>query len=155
MVRQMADKRKSRWYAGGLAFECVGCGGCCSGPQQGFIWINGHERKLLAEYLKISDEELKAKYLKRVGMCMTVIEERLTNDCIFLVKSGGQKKCAIYPVRPNQCRTWPFWTNNLASPDDWNVEARTCDGMNRGRFYSFEEIEQIRKSKKWWENNEQ
>ena len=27
-----------------------------------------------------------------------------------------RKSCSIYGVRPLQCRTWPFWPENLASP---------------------------------------
>jgi Fe-S-cluster containining protein len=53
-------------------------------------------------------------------------------------------------VRPNQCRTWPFWNDNLASPDSWNYAAVKCPGINRGKRYSVEEIESIRKEKKWW-----
>jgi len=151
----MAGKKKNRWYAGGLAFECGGCGQCCSGPEPGFIWINRYERELLADYLNITIGQLQQKYLKRIGMRMTIIEEPLTKDCIFLTKSGGEKNCAIYPVRPNQCRTWPFWPSNLAGLYDWNQAAKKCGGINRGRLYSFEEIEKIRKSKKWWEDDQQ
>jgi Fe-S-cluster containining protein len=53
----------------------------------------------------------------------------------------------IYPVRPSQCRIWPFWTENLKSPDTWNQAVQKCGGINHGRFYSFEEIEKIKKEK--------
>jgi Fe-S-cluster containining protein len=52
--------------------------------------------------------------------------------------------CTIYPVRPLQCRTWPFWTDNLSSPDAWNRAAQTCPGMNRGKQYDFVSVEEIR-----------
>ena len=37
-------------------------------------------------------------------------------DCVFLKEDPerGRKTCSIYPVRPLQCRTWPFWPENLA-----------------------------------------
>ena len=85
-------------------------------------------------------------------MRTTIIEHSVTKDCIFLRKIDGQKKCIIYQVRPNQCRTWPFWSSNLVSPDTWNEAAQGCPGINRGKFYSFEEIEKIKKSNKWWEH---
>jgi hypothetical protein len=53
--------------------------------------------------------------------------------------------CSIYPVRPVQCRTWPFWNINLKSPDNWNTEAMTCPGMNCGELHDFESIEDRRK----------
>jgi Fe-S-cluster containining protein len=59
------------------------------------------------------------------------------------------KRCVIYPVRPNQCRTWPFWGSNLTSLNAWNEAVKKCGGVNRGRYYSFEEIERIKKSR-WW-----
>jgi len=149
-VISVAYKDKNTWYVGGLHFECVQCGNCCSGPDEGYIWVTSAEIKLIADFLRIPAEQLRQKYLKRVGFRTTIIEQPVTKDCIFLQKIDGQKKCAIYPVRPNQCRIWPFWTENLASADAWNRAAQKCPGINHGRHYNFEEIEKIRKQK-WWQ----
>jgi Fe-S-cluster containining protein len=99
----------------------------------------------------MTPDELRRRYLRREGLRTTIIEHEETKDCIFLRKIAGRKLCAIYPVRPNQCRTWPFWSENLTNSDAWNEAARRCPGINRGKRYSFEEIEKIRKSKRWWE----
>ena len=139
---------KPPWYIEGLHFECRQCGNCCSGPDEGYIWLNRTETELLAAHLKTSVEKLCRKYLKRVGMRSTITEQPVTNDCVFLRKIDGRKKCIIYPVRPAQCRTWPFWPGNLKSPDAWNQAAQKCPGINRGKLYSFEEIEKIRSKKK-------
>eukprot|EP00961_Rhodomonas_salina_P046921 629705-Rhodomonas_salina.2 len=29
----------------------------------------------------------------------------------------GKAICSLYEARPKQCRTWPFWPENLASPE--------------------------------------
>lgn len=58
----------------------------------------------------------------------------------------------IYPVRPNQCRTWPFWPGNLTSADHWNGIAHKCPGINRGLMYTAEQIQKIKNQKKWWNN---
>lgn len=142
----------TKWYAGGLHFQCNECGQCCSGPGEGYIWVVRKETELIADYLKMPVGELRRKYMKRLMTRTSIIEHPVTKDCIFLEKIGGQKKCAIYHVRPNQCRTWPFWTSNLKSAKSWNDALETCGGLNRGRLYSFEEIEKIRKSKNWWQN---
>lgn len=149
---ELVTKKKNPWYIGGLHFECAQCGRCCSGPGEGYIWVTRLEIQFIADFLKIPAGEFRRKYLKRVGMRLSIIEDRNTKDCIFLERINGEKKCRIYPVRPNQCRTWPFWSSNLTSRNGWNEATRRCDGINRGRLYSFQEIEKIRKSK-WYQND--
>jgi Fe-S-cluster containining protein len=143
-----------KWYAAGLDFECRECGRCCSGPGEGYIWAVQPELEWIAQYLGITMDELRQRYLRRVGARTSIVEDALTKDCIFLRKSDGKKQCAIYPVRPSQCRTWPFWPENLASFHAWNVTAGHCPGMNRGRHYSASQIEQIRKNERWWEQTQ-
>ena len=105
---------------------------------------------MIAGFLRISTGDLRRNYLKRVGLRATIIEHDLTKDCIFLRQIERGKKCMIYPVRPSQCRNWPFWPSNLASGKAWNQATRKCPGVNRGRLYSREEIDRIKKSRKWW-----
>lgn len=149
----MAKKRSStKWYAAGLHFECTECGQCCSGPGEGYIWVTKPEIEFIAKHLKMAPEELHQQYLRREGFRTTIIEHETTKDCIFLRKVGGRKVCVIYEVRPNQCRTWPFWACNLTNPRAWNEAGRTCPGINRGRHYTAKKIERIKRSRRWWEN---
>ena len=151
----MSGSKKTPWYVGGLHFECLQCGRCCSGPSAGYIWVTRPEIKIIADFLKISEGQVRQEYLKRVGLRTTIVEHPLTKDCMFLQEANGPKKCMIYTVRPSQCRIWPFWPDNLANADAWNKAAQRCSGINRGRRYSFEEIEKIRKRKKWWQEAKQ
>jgi len=143
---------KTPWYSPGLRFECQQCGQCCSGPGEGYIWVTKQEIEVIADFLKMSEADLRGKYLRRVGLRRTIIEQPTTKDCVFLRKIDGKKKCVIYPVRPNQCRTWPFWPSNLSSSNTWNTAALKCPGISRGEYYSFEQIEKIKKSK-WWQDD--
>jgi hypothetical protein len=143
-------KDKNKWYAAGLCFECQGCGDCCSGPEEGVIWVTQKEVEFVADFLKITPDEFSQRYTRHIGVRRSIIEEPYSKDCIFLEKVNGKKCCAIYPVRPNQCRTWPFWSSNLESPQTWNEAACKCGGMNRGKKFSFDEIEKRRKQKQWW-----
>lgn len=143
----------NKWYINGLCFECQRCGQCCSGPTQGFIWVTYHEIRFIADFLEMPVKELRRKYLKRIGFRTSIIEQPVTNDCIFLQKIAGLKQCVIYPVRPTQCRTWPFWESNLTTPDSWNAAVRKCPGINNGKSYTADEIDSIKNSEKWWQND--
>ena len=145
-------KKKTPWYIAGLYFKCMQCGRCCSGPAEGYIWVTKPEIKLIADFLKIESQQLRQKYLKRVGLRTTIVEQPGTKDCIFLQEANGQKRCMIYPVRPGQCRMWPFWPSNLKSSAAWNKAAQKCGGINRGRLYTYEQIQKIKCEKKWWQD---
>jgi Fe-S-cluster containining protein len=142
----------TKWYAAGLHFECAVCGRCCAGPGEGYIWVTPPEIELIAKHLNIAPEELRQRFLRQVRSRTTIVEHSVTKDCIFLRAVGGTRQCAIYSVRPAQCRTWPFWPENLSRPEAWNRAAMRCPGINRGRLYTCEEIERIRESRPWWES---
>jgi Fe-S-cluster containining protein len=145
-------EKKEPWYIGGLHFECQQCGNCCAGPEEGFIWVTTPEIERLAEHLGITVEKLRKTYLARAVTRTTIIEDPVSKDCIFLSNINGIRGCSVYPVRPNQCRTWPFWSSNLTSPSAWNSAALKCPGINRGNLYTVEQIKKLRKQKKWWED---
>ncbi len=138
------QKKKQKWYAGGLRFQCFQCGACCSGLP-GYVWVTEQEIKNIAKFLNMEEKEFFRKYLRRVGTRIS-LKEKLNYDCIFLERTNGQVRCKIYPVRPKQCRTWPFWHNNLKDPDSWCHAGKRCPGINRGRLYQIDEIEKILKS---------
>lgn len=138
-------KQKTKWYAAGLHFDCIQCGNCCSGPP-GYVWVTREEVKAIAEFLGRSDGTLDKSELRRVGLRYS-LTEKPDGDCFFLKRSGGKATCSIYPVRPAQCRAWPFWNENLRSPDTWNQAAANCPGMNVGKHYDLGVIEELRKCK--------
>ena len=63
------------------------------------------------------------------------------------------RACSVYHVRPLQCRTWPFWPENLANERAWNQAAKKCHGMNApGRSFSLNQIHAIRDAAEWPKN---
>ena len=128
---------RKRWYSDGLRFECTQCGDCCTGAP-GYVWMGSGEIRALAEFLGISADEFGARFLRKVGRRYSLIEKQ-NGDCIFY--DGG---CTVYPDRPRQCRTFPFWTENLRSRGAWDEAASECPGMDHGRFYPVDAIERIR-----------
>ncbi len=90
-----------------ICSECEG--NCCIG-ESGYIWINSEEIEKLAKHLNLSQEELRDKYLKKVGYKYSIIEKKIDDNnfaCIFF--DLEKKQCSIYEYRPTQCRTFPFW----------------------------------------------
>ncbi|NLW86302.1 MAG: YkgJ family cysteine cluster protein [Planctomycetes bacterium] len=132
------------WYGSGLAFECTGCGGCCAGPAEGYVWVSDEEITAMAAFLGVTPEQFRRQYTRRVSRRITLVERRDNHDCIFLgpPDSSGRRGCTVYQVRPSQCRTWPFWPSNLADPDSWSAAAHRCRGVNRGRLFTLKEIEE-------------
>jgi hypothetical protein len=141
VARVAAKDDDNKWYRSGLHFECEQCGGCCGGFP-GYVWVTPDELAQISEFLKISSEQFQARYLTKVRQRMSLIEKE-NYDCIFLNRNGDTIRCQIYPVRPRQCRTWPFWRANLASPDTWNEQHSRCKGINRGKSHTYDEIDQI------------
>jgi len=138
--------RKDPWYAGGLAFECTGCGACCAGPGEGYVWVTPDQITEIAEHLHIPEGEMRRKYVRKVRGRYSLIERDGNKDCTFLMPPvNGVRKCRIYPVRPTQCRTWPFWSSNLRSPESWTLAALGCKGINQGPLHTRDEIDAKRK----------
>jgi len=102
--------------------------------------VTDGEIKTIADYLEIPEPEFRERYVIRVGEGGMSLAERFNHDCIFFNRTHG---CVIYPVRPRQCRTWPFWRAVLLAPEIWDEMARSCPGIGRGRTYRLEEIEAL------------
>jgi uncharacterized protein len=151
-ANEVNEITSTRWYAAGLRFECAACGGCCAGPGEGYIWVVRPEIERIAGHLNMTPDEVQQRFLRRVGPRTSILEHEVTKDCIFLRETAGVRQCAIYPVRPSQCRSWPFWPENLRGPEAWGRAGMRCPGINRGRYYSCQEIERIRENRQWWES---
>jgi Fe-S-cluster containining protein len=124
------------WYADGLNFTCTRCGNCCTG-EPGFVWVNDEEVRALAAFRGEPVEEVLGLYTRREGGTRRSLKEKANGDCVFYEPDQG---CTVYPVRPRQCRTWPFWECNTQSPAAWAKAAATCPGMNQGELIPAEEI---------------
>jgi Fe-S-cluster containining protein len=123
------------WYQDGLPFTCTQCGKCCTGAP-GFVWVTDEEIAALAAYRKEQVEEFVALHTRRARGRRT-LRERANGDCIFYDPKRG---CTVYPVRPAQCRTWPFWESNVESPEAWERTVGICPGSGTGDLIPAEEI---------------
>ncbi|MBT3251175.1 MAG: YkgJ family cysteine cluster protein [Candidatus Marinimicrobia bacterium] len=132
---------KSRFYDNGLNFECTGCGKCCE-YSDAEVYLTESDVDRICNYLTITLKTFIKTYCRTVKG-KPVLKSNKTH-CIFL----NDKRCKIYPVRPDQCRTFPFWGEILKSKSRWDYVGETCEGINQGKLYTFEEIRNAMKSKR-------
>ena len=137
------------WYTtqSSLPFECTSCGKCCQ--TKGSVWMSPQDVRQASDWLQMEESTFISRYAShtldptRTNQLTTTTTAttatstatttnsntspwvRLRNNsqehCIFLTID---KKCQIYPVRPIQCKTYPFWTNVMSSKQSWNDEVR-------------------------------
>ncbi len=136
------------WYREGLRFTCTQCGNCCTG-ESGYVWFNDEELEAMARYTELTPERFVKRHAHKIEGKWSLNERRGPDgfDCVFLQRDdAGKALCMIYPVRPMQCRTWPFWPENLDTPEDYVRAGKTCPGLQKGLQGEgeFVPIEQIR-----------
>ena len=126
------------WYEAGLRFSCTQCGGCCRNQgEYNFVNLGPRELEEIPRFLGISAQEfLERCCTKELGHFPTLRMD--SPQCPFLDTAS---RCAIYSVRPMQCRTWPFWRSNLVQ-NTWEGAVRErCPGSGKGELYSEATIE--------------
>jgi uncharacterized protein len=123
------------WYQDGLRFQCTQCGHCCTGAP-GYVWVNAEEIAAIAAHRAETVAECEALYTRTVGRRRS-LREQANGDCVFYDRTRG---CTVYPVRPRQCRTWPFWESNLRSRAAWQKTCAVCPGSGHGELIPVEEI---------------
>ena len=132
-----SSRRSAVWYEGGLQFGCRRCNACCGGAP-GYVWVDDDEIARMAVHLAMSVAEFTARYCRRVWWRVS-LKEMDNGDCVFVSPDG----CRVYPVRPVQCRSFPFWPDMVDSRQVWEAQRGRCPGVGRGRLYSRQEIDQI------------
>ena len=122
----------------GIRFECQGSGNCCvSRGAYGFVYLSKKDIKKLSIGLKTTEQNFIKNYCDKTDGYIHLKElKQNKGDCIFLTN----KKCSVYKSRPIQCRTWPFWPENL-NTKTWNNEiSKNCPGVGKGKIVSKENI---------------
>lgn len=117
----------------GLQFTCQRCGRCCTGGS-GTVGVEPDEVAAIARFLTMPEGSFVARYCRLVDGRLA-LKEKANGDCIL--HDGG---CTVYPVRPAQCRTFPFWLKNLRSESAWAETARACPGIGTGAAHTREQI---------------
>ncbi len=118
------------WEREGLRFFCTQCSHCCR-HESGYVFVSQDDISSIATYLDLVPEEVISRYCVHVragGAATVSLSERENKDCVFWTDGG----CSIYPARPVQCRTYPFWRPIVADAESWKGEGRSCPGIGVG-----------------------
>lgn len=123
----------------GIRFECQGSSNCCiSRGNYGYVYLSSKDINRLSKYFKLNNKDFKKKFCDETNGFIHLKEKNRKSECQFLIK----KKCSIYKSRPTQCRTWPFWSENM-NAKMWNNEiSKFCPGIGKGEIISKKSIKE-------------
>lgn len=115
-----------------IRFQCQpGCIRCCD--KKGFVYITEADLLRIADFLCLPPAEFESRYVYRTRRTLRLRSPRRGN-CHFLTSTG----CSIHPVKPEQCRAYPFWPEILAARERWLAESAACPGIGMGHLYQIE-----------------
>lgn len=129
---------KSKWFASGLRFECLpGCSACCTDHgEYTALYLTEGDVRALADFLGLTREEfLRRHTLTEQGALLMKMDPP---DCMFL----HEGRCGAYRARPVQCRTFPFWEENLKSRTAWVRLRKFCPGIDVGELHGHDRIQE-------------
>src|SRR5579864_3213333 len=119
----------------GLRFECqAGCTNCCR--QKGFVYLTEADLARIAPFVGMRPAEFERVYVYRTKHLLRLRMPRHT-QCHFL-REGG---CSIHPVKPTQCRIFPFWPELVDDKREWSKTAAWCPGIGKGELVQIEKAD--------------
>jgi uncharacterized protein len=117
-----------------MRFTCqTGCIKCCE--EKGFVYLSPSDIGRISEFLNMTLTEFETRYVYSTKNVSRLRVPR-HSVCPFLSSSG----CTIHPVKPIQCRTFPFWPELLDDNKEWNKTAKWCPGIGKGPHVPVEHV---------------
>lgn len=112
----------------GLRFTCQpGCSKCCE--VSGYVYLTESDVTNAASYLGMKQPDFEARYIYRTRHTRRIRKPRAKKkQCPFLNEAG----CSIHPVKPVQCRLFPFWPELVEDRKAWNQTGQWCPGIGQG-----------------------
>ena len=127
----MTDRLNPDWWEilRGSRFRCTQCGHCCERP--GHVYFNREEVGPIARYLGIPVRRFLSKFAKK-SAGERGYELRMSPRGVCPFYREEENTCGIHPVKFVQCRTYPYWPENVESPAAWAEVRRECEGIGQG-----------------------
>lgn len=112
----------------GIRFACQpGCTRCCE--VTGYVYLTESDLRSTAAFLGMTAAAFEKRYVVRFKHSLRLRKPR-AKQCHFLAAGG----CAIHPVKPVQCRLYPFWPELVEDRKAWRREGRSCPGIGKGEL---------------------
>lgn len=105
-------------------FSCQRSGNCCR-VGTGHVWIEERDLASYAEVTGATAEAFVGLNVVQVGDRLS-LRERADGRCILL---DGHNRCSIYELRPQQCRSFPYWPELLHDVQALQRAAQYCPGI--------------------------
>lgn len=109
---------------------CRDCAGRCCRGESGHIWVSRTEIEQIASHLQCNTIDFMVTYVVHAGNRLSLREKETGSDlaCVFFDLQAC--RCTVYPVRPSQCRHFPFWTQYRSNRTQLSAD---CPGIRVGR----------------------
>lgn len=115
-----------------LRFTCQpGCIRCCDRP--GYVYLTETNLHEMAAHLGMTVDDFEQRYVRRYKHFLRL---RSRVGCHFLTPDG----CSVHPVKPLQCRTYPYWPSITADATTWRDERQNCPGIGKGELIQIETV---------------
>lgn len=105
---------------------CETCGGRCCNGESGNIWVNIREIEAIALALTMDTGDFIETYLRKIDYKFSIKELKSKDNYACVFYDETKNGCTIYDVRPEQCRTFPFWPYYKDKPEEAAAE---CPGV--------------------------
>ena len=115
------------WWMDGVPFACqADCGRCCDDPG-GIVYLRQEDAQKLANHHNLSVKDwLERDCRQTLDGRYILNSDQYTDVCIYLDEN---KKCTVYQSRPAQCKSYPFWAENVRSDRSWKRTVKECPGL--------------------------
>ena len=107
------------------------CSACCQ--MEGQVYLTEGDLARIAGFLGLAPEEFEERYVYRTARQIRLRKPQ-GKQCHFHVDN----LCAVHPVKPVQCRVFPFWPELVESPEEWEKTAAYCPGIGKGELVQIE-----------------
>lgn len=108
------------------SLACEQCGGKCCIGESGVIWVTFQEIEAISCEINIAVDNFISLYCTKIDYRFSLKEKPFEAGwaCVFFDEK--HRHCSIYSVRPQQCRTFPFWERFKKYPHEVVQE---CPGI--------------------------
>ena len=114
-----------------LNFKCHQCGNCCRGDGQ--VFVSAEEISRMADHLDMNYMDFRIQYLTKYHN-QNILKSKYNLDCIFLESDSS---CKVHPVKPDQCKKWPYWPEMIHDEESFEDGQSYCEGLKEFEYKDF------------------